>query len=155
VLNELEIYKGDKMKSTIIAAAIIAVVFLSADSDAAKGKSVAGTWTLKVEHLGLKLQFTQKKNAVTGTLDWPHGDPIKLTGALNGDMLTFGGDSAGENFSVHIDSAGTLKADGTMSGTLKAHFVDFNDAHEVVRKRDQDIPWTAERGEHGIVHFPR
>jgi len=22
-------------------------------------------------------------------------------------------------------------------------------------QHDQDIPWTAERGEHGIVHFPR
>ena len=74
---------------------------------------------------------------------------------LSGDTLTFAGDSAGENFSVHIDSTGTLKADGTMTGTLKARFVDFNDAHEVVRKRDQEIPWTAARGEHGIVHFPR
>src|SRR5262249_5927060 len=42
-----------------------------------------------------------------------------------------------------------------MMGTLKAHFVDFNDAHEVVRTRDQEIPWTAARGQHGIVDFPR
>src|SRR5215467_4131472 len=144
-----------KMKSALLAAAVIAVVTLGAGSVNAKGKSVAGTWTLKVEHLGLKLELAQKKNAVTRTLDWPHGDPIKLVGALTGDTLTFGGDSTGENFSVHIDSTGTLKTDGTMTGTLKAHFVDFNDAHEVVRKRDQEIPWTAERGEHGLVHFPR
>jgi hypothetical protein len=142
------------MKSALIAAAVV-VVTLGAGSIEAKGKSVAGTWTLKVEHLGLKLELAQKKNAVTGTLDWPHGDPIKLAGALTGDTLTFAGDSTGENFSVHIDSTGTLKTDGTMSGTLKAHFVDFNDAHELVRKRDQEIPWTAERGEHGLVHFPR
>ena len=143
------------MKSTIIAAAVSAVAALGAGSVDAKDKSLTGSWTLTVEHFGLKLELAQKKNAVTGTLDWPHGDPIKLTGAFTGDTLTFAGDSAGENFSIHVDSTGTLKADGTMTGTLRAHFVDFNDAHEVVRKRDQEIPWTAERGEHGIVHFPR
>ena len=140
------------MKRAIIAAAVVAV---GAASVNAKGTSVTGTWTLTVEHFGLKLQLLQKKNAVTGTLDWPHGDPIKLTGALSGDTLTFAGDSSGENFTIHIDSTGALKADGTMAGTIDAHFVDFNDAHEVVRKRDQKIPWTAQRGEHGIVHFGR
>ena len=143
------------MKSAIIAAAVLAVAALGAGSVDAKGKSVTGTWTLTVEHVGLKLELAQNKNTVTGTLDWPHGDPVKLSGALTGDTLTFAGDSGGDNFSLHIDSTGTLKADGTMTGTLKAHFVDFNDAHEVVRKRDQEIPWTAERGQHGIVHFPR
>jgi hypothetical protein len=108
-----------------------------------------------VEAIGLKLDLRQEKNSVTGTLDWPHGDPIKLTGAFNGNTLTFGGDSGGENFKVHVDSTGTLDADGTMAGTLKAHFVDLNDAQEVVREMDQEIPWTAVRGEHGIVHFPR
>ena len=143
------------MKSALLVAAVIAVAVLGVGSVDAKDKSVTGTWTLTVEHFGLKLALVQKKSAVTGTLDWPHGDPIKLAGTLAGDTLTFAGDSAGENFSVHIDSTGMLKEDGTMTGMLKAHFVDFNDAHEVVRKRDQDIPWTAERGEHGIVHFPR
>ena len=122
----------------------------------AKEKSIAGDWTLTVEkRFGLKLELAQKNTTVTGTLDWPHGDPIKLTGALKGDTLTFAGDSSGENFTIHVTSTGSLKADGTMTGTLKALFVDYNDAHEVVRKRDQEIPWTAERGLHGIVHFPR
>jgi hypothetical protein len=144
------------MKSALVAAAVIAVAAaLGAGSVNAKEQSVTGTWTLTVEHFGLKLELAQKKNVVTGTLDWPHGDPIKLTGAFTGGTLTFGGESGGENFSIRIDSTGTLKADGTMTGTLRAHFVDSNDAHEVVRKRDQEIPWTAERGEHGIVHFPR
>ena len=143
------------MKIAGIAAGVAVIAALGAGSVDAKGASVTGTWTLMVEHFGLRLELAQKKNAVTGTLDWPHGDPIKLTGALTGDTLTFAGDSGGENFSVHVDSTGTLKADGTMTGTLNAHFVDFNDAHEVVRKHDQEIPWTAERGEHGIVHFPR
>jgi hypothetical protein len=74
-----------------------------------------------------------------------HGDPIKLTGGLADDTLTFSGDSSGENFTIHIDSTGSLKEDGTLAGTLKAHFVDFNDAHQVVRTRDQEIPWTATR----------
>ena len=143
------------MKRAIIAAAVFATAAIGTGSVDAKGKSLTGTWTLTVEHFGLKLELVQKKNTVTGTLDWPHGDPIKLTGGLTGDTLTFAGDSGGENFSIHIDSTGTLKRDGTMSGTLKAHFVDFNDAHDVVRKRDQEISWTAARGEHGIVHFPR
>jgi hypothetical protein len=138
-----------------IAAALIAAATLGAGSVAAKGKSLTGTWTFTVEHFGLKLELLQKKNAVTGTLDWPHGDPIKLTGTLAGDTLSLAGDSGGENFSIHVESTGTLKPDGTMAGTLKAHFVDFNEAHQIVRQHDQDIPWTAERGEHGIVHFAR
>jgi hypothetical protein len=143
------------MKRAIVAAAVLAVAALGADAVAAEGKSVTGVWTLMVEAIGLKLDLRQEKNSVTGTLDWPHGDPIKLTGAFNGNTLTFGGDSGGENFKVHVDSTGTLDADGTMAGTLKAHFVDLNDAQEVVREMDQEIPWTAVRGEHGIVHFPR
>ncbi len=139
----------------ILALAVCAATVAFAASVAAKGKSVTGIWTLTVEHFGLKLQLSQKKDAVTGTLDWPHGDPIKLTGALKGDTLTFTGDSSGGNFTVHVDSTGTLRPDDTMAGTLNAHFVDYNDAHEVVRKHDQTIPWTAERGEHGIVHFGR
>ena len=143
------------MKRATVVTTIIAIAVLSVISVNAKEKSIAGTWTLSVEHLGLKLVFAQKNKRVTGTLDWPHGDPIKLSGAMTGDTLTFSGDSSGENFTVHIDSTGSLKADGSLTGTLKAHFVDFNDAHEIVRQRDQEIPWTAMRGLHGVVHFPR
>ena len=143
------------MTRALLAVAMFAITAIGASSVDAKGKALTGTWTLTVEHFGLKLELVQKKNAITGTLDWPHGDPIKLTGRLTGDTLTFTGDSVGQNFTVHIDSTGTLRHDDTMSGTLKAHFVDFNDAHEIVRKRDQEISWTAARGEHGIVHFPR
>ena len=143
------------MKRATVITAIIAVVALGVISVNAKEKSIAGAWTLSVEHLGLKLVFAQKNKTVTGTLDWPHGDPIKLAGTIAGDTLTFSGDSSGENFTVHIDSTGTLKPDGSLTGSLKAHFVDFNDAHEVVRQRDQEIPWTATRGLHDVVHFPR
>src|SRR5215831_2210314 len=147
--------RGQDMKRAIVTTAIVAAAVLGVNSVSAKEKSIAGTWTLSVEHLGLKLVFEQKNKTVTGTIDWPHGDPIKLSGAITGDSLTFSGDSSGENFTVHIDSTASFQKDGTLTGTLKAQFVDFNDAHEVVRKRDQEIPWTAQRGLHGVVHFPR
>jgi hypothetical protein len=143
------------MKRTIVTVVLIIGAALQTASVDAKEKSIAGAWTMSVEHIGLKLVFAQKRQAVTGTLDWPHGDPIKLSGAIAGDTLTFSGDSGGDNFTVHVNSTASLQADGTLAGTLKAHFVDFNDAHEIVRQRDQEIPWTARRGLHGIVHFPR
>jgi len=145
------------MRKAISAMVVIGAV-LAAGSVFGKGKSIAGTWTLTVEqHFGLKLVLEQKSAVVTGTLVWPHGDPVKILGTLKGDALTFTGDSVGQggNFTVHVESTGTLKADGTMAGTLKALFVDLNDAHEAVRKHDQEIPWTAERGEHGIMHAGR
>lgn len=143
------------MKRAILAAAVIASAAVGAHPVEAQGKSLTGIWTLEVEHIGLKLELTQKNTTIKGTLDWPHGDPVKITGKFTGKTLTFTGDSGGENFRVHVDSTGTVNADGTMTGTIKAHFVDFNDAHEVLSTMDQEIPWTAERGDHGIVHFPR
>ena len=143
------------MRRAIGAAIIISSAALGASMVNAKEQSVAGTWTFTVEHIGLELVLDQKDTTVTGTLDWPHGDPIKLTGQLAADTLTFSGDSTGENFTVHVDSTASLKDDGTLAGTLQAHFVDFNDAHQVVRTRDQEIPWTAVRGLLGVVHFPR
>ena len=143
------------MKNSILAVLALAGAALAAGSIEARTESIAGAWTFSVEHLGLKLVLEQKKSAVTGTLDWPHGDPIKLTGMFADDTLVFSGDSAGENFSIHIDSTGRHKADGTLMGTLKAHFDEFNDAHVVVRTRNQEIPWTAMRGLHDVVHFPR
>ena len=141
------------MKHSKLAALVIAT--LAVASLNAQEASIAGTWTFSVEHIGVKLVLEQKKAAVTGTLDWPHGDPIKLTGAFAGDTLTLFGDTTGENFTLHISSIGTRMADGTLAGTLKAHFDEFNDAHEVVRVRNQEIPWTARRGLHDVVHFPR
>jgi hypothetical protein len=138
---------GAPVKRAIIAA-VLTITALDAGSVGAKGTSVTGTWRLTVEKIGLRLELAQKKNTVTGTLDWPHGEPIELTGGFTGDTLTFAGDSTGENFSIHVDSTGRLKTDGTMAGMFNAHFVDFNDAHDVVRKFDQQSPWTAPRGEH-------
>lgn len=128
---------------------------LAVGSVEAKQESIAGAWTFSVEHIGLKLMLEEKKSVISGMLDWPHGDPVKLTGLFAGDTLVFSGDSAGENFTIHIDATGTRKADGTLIGTVKAHFDEFNDAHVIVRTRNQEIPWTAVRGLKDIVHFPR
>jgi hypothetical protein len=141
------------MKHSILA--VLAVASLAVASLDAKETSISGTWTLSIEHIGVKLVLEQQKGEVTGTLDWPHGDPIKLTGAFTGERLMFVGESAGENFTIHITSTGSPKADGTLAGMLKVHFDEFNDAHEIVRVRDQEIPWTAARGLHDVVHFPR
>ncbi len=78
-------------------------------------------------------------------MDYPHGTPFKLTGAFKRGTLTFAGDSTGDNFTVHIDATGSLAGDGTMKGTLKAHFIETDDAHQVRRTRDQDMNWTAVR----------
>lgn len=143
------------MKHSLLAVLVVAGAVVAAGSVQAQQESVAGDWTFSVEHIGLKLVLVQKKSAITGTLDWPHGDPVKLTGVFADDTLIFSGDSAGENFTIHIDSTGIRKADGTLTGTVKAHFDEFNDAHEIVRTRNQEIPWTAQRGLHDVVHFPR
>ena len=140
------------MKHLRLAVIVAAIAIASLD---AKETSIAGTWTFSAEHIGLKLVLEQKKDAVTGTLDWPHGDPVKLTGVFTGETLMFVGESAGANFTIHVSSTGSRKADGTLAGTLKAHFDEFNDAHEVVRVRNQEIGWTAMRGLHNVVHFPR
>jgi hypothetical protein len=145
--------KEQNMKHSTLTVLVIAS--LAVASLAAKETSIAGTWTLSIERIGVKLVLEQQKGAVTGTLDWPHGDPIKLTGAFTDERLTFVGDSAGENFTIYVSSTGSRIADGTLAGTLKVHFDEFNDAHEVVRVRNQEIPWTAVRGLHDVVHFPR
>lgn len=143
------------MKKILLAVIIIAATVLSAGPADASQKKIGGDWTFTVEHLPLKLVLVQKDKSFTGSLDWPHGDPIKLTGTINRETLRFSGDSGGENFTVHVDATGLLQADDTLTGTLKARFTDFNDEHKVVRTRNQEIPWTAVRGLHGIVHFPR
>ena len=142
------------MKHAILAVLVLGAA-LAVGSVDARQQSIAGTWTSSIEHLGLKLVLEEKKSIVTGTLDWPHGDPVKLTGLFAGDTLAFSGDSAGENFTIHIDATGTRKSDGTLIGTLKAHFDEFNDARALVRTRNQEIPWTAVRGLKNVVHFPR
>ena len=139
------------IRSFTIANVLVAVLAVAAVG--AKGKQIAGDWTFTVEHLPLKLVLAQKGKKVTGTLDYPHGDPIPLTGTFKGETLHLSGDGTGPNFTVHLDATGLLKSDGTFEGDLKALLVDLNDEHQVVRKHDQAMHWTAVPGLHGVVHF--
>jgi hypothetical protein len=135
------------IRSFSIANVVVVGLALSAQSPVlAKDKSVTGEWTLTVEHLPLRLELAQKKQAVTGTLDYPHGAPIQLKGRFDGKTLTFSGGTAGDNFTMQVNSTAVMNADGMLTGTLKAHFVEFTDEHAVRRERDQDMAWTAARG---------
>jgi hypothetical protein len=133
------------MTRTLAVVLILAVAPLTGPATAGED-TVTGTWTLTIENFPMRLVLAQQDDGLTGTLDYPHGAPFHLTGAFSNGRLTFSGDTTStENFTMHIDATGTLETDGTLSGTIKAHFVEFNDAHEVVRNRDQDIVWTAVR----------
>jgi hypothetical protein len=127
--------------------AAIAFGVIAAPSIQAAQDTVAGNWTVNIENLSMRLVLAQTDTAVTGTLDYPHGAPFKLTGAYKSGTLTFRGDtdSALENFSMHIDAVGTLKADGSLEGTINAHFIERDDAGKVIRTRDQVIMWIAIR----------
>jgi hypothetical protein len=137
------------MKTVRLTVMILAVAALAGGSVEAKQKTIAGDWTLSIENLPLHLVFTQKGRTLAGTLDYPHGSPFRLTGTFAAGRVTFAGDSAGQNFTVHIDATGSLTADGTLTGTINAHFVDLDDAQTVVRTRDQQIPWAAIRAPKG------
>lgn len=134
------------MRRALWLAIVFGVVAVTAGQVEAK-KNVAGTWTLTIENLPMRCALAQKGSAVTGTLDYPHGAPFQLTGAFKNGTLTFSGgsESARESFTVHIDARGALKDDGTLEGTLDAHFLEFNEAHQVVKTRDQKMKWTAAR----------
>ena len=131
----------------------VLVALLAAPAVQAKSKSIAGDWTFEAEHFPLKLVLTQKGKNVTGILDYPHGDPLRLTGTFKGDTLHLSGDGTGANFTIHMDATGTLKSDGTFGGSLNALIVDLNDEHQPVRKHDQDMQWTAVRGLRGVKSF--
>jgi len=125
----------------------LVVATLVAGPVEAKKTTVAGSWTLTIESLPMRFVLAQKGSAVTGTLDYPHGAPFQLTGAFKNGTLTFSGgsESPRENFTVHIDARGSLTENGTLAGTINAHFIELNDSHQVVRTRDQQMQWTATR----------
>ncbi len=133
------------MRNVFLGAVVLAIAAFAASPADAKQKTVAGNWTLTTENLPLRLVLTQKHGTVTGTLDYPHGAPFRLTGGFTHDMLTLSGDSAGDNFTVHLDATASLNADGSMAGTIHLRFVELDDAHQVVRTRNQELAWTAVR----------
>ena len=135
------------MRRLLLTTVVIAIAALAAVSVDAKQKTIAGDWTLTLtaEHFPLHLVLTQKGQTLGGTLDYPHGRPIRLTGAFKAGKVTFSGDSGGENFTVHVDATGALAADGTLMGTIHAHIVDLDDAQKVTRTHDQQLALTAVR----------
>ena len=134
------------MKKTAITAFVFAVAAFVAAAIPAAQETVTGTWTLTVEHLPMRLVLAEKDGNVTGTLDYPHGAPFKLSGSfVNGTLRVFSVTESRENFSAHIDMTGSPKADGSLEGSIKAHFIERDDAQKVVRTRDQVIAWTATR----------
>src|SRR5262245_48008178 len=110
---------------------VVVIGLLSSGALKAKEPSITGTWTLTVERIGVRLVLEQRGTVVTGTLDWPHGEPITLTGTFTEGRLVFHGNAGGENFAIHISSTGAYKSNGTLTGTLHAHFDEFNDARAV------------------------
>jgi len=133
------------IRSFSIASAVLAAALSIQAPLGARTKSLAGDWTFTVERLPLPMVLAQKKEAVTGSLAYPHGAPIKLNGTFDGRTLKFSGNSSGENFTIHVDATGTLERDGTIDGSLLAHIVDFDDAHQVLREHNQEMAWTAQR----------
>ena len=133
-------------KKAGMTAFVLAVAAIVAAAIPAAQETVTGTWTLTIERLPMKLVLAEKDGNVTGTLDYPHGAPFKLSGSfVNGTLRVFSVTESQENFSAHIDLAGAPKADGSLEGTIKAHFIERDDAQKVVRTRDQVIAWTATR----------
>ena len=131
-------------KGTLTGVAAFALAVLAAVAVSA-ADGVAGRWMLTTENIQLPMSLEQQGRTVTGTLDYPHGAAFKLTGTFENGMLTFSGDSAGQGFTIQITSTARLGADGTLTGAINAHFVEFDDARQVRRTRDQVMPWNAAR----------
>jgi len=97
-----------------------------------------------VEHFGQQLVLDQKDTTVTRHARLGRtAIRSKLKGGLAGDTLTFSGDSSGGEFHHPHRLDRMLKGGRDAGRHAQAHFVDSNDAHQVVRTRDQEIPWTA------------
>ena len=67
-----------------ITAVVFAITVLGTGSAAAKAKSVTGTWTLTVEHLGMKLTLLQRRTPSlahsTGRTAIPSSSPVDSPG---------------------------------------------------------------------------
>jgi hypothetical protein len=136
------------MKKAVVTALVLVAIAWSAAPVAAREKGVAGMWTLTVEaaqKFPLRFVLSQKGRAVTGTLDYPHGAPFRLSGAFTNGALTFSGDSSGDGFTIHIDGTGSLKSDGSLAGAIITHISDLNEARQVIRTHNEEWKWTAVR----------
>lgn len=96
--------------------------------------TVAGKWILALETQNgtmnptLDLKVDGKK--VTGTLSSPQGD-VAVTGEFAESKLTLNMSFQGNGGEMQLTFAGTLKADGTLAGTMSFP--------------QGELPWTATR----------
>jgi hypothetical protein len=87
-------------------------------------RDVAGTWTMAVDTMSLRLELTQDGTAVGGTLMTPHG-LLRINGEFVDPRLTFGGSIEGAPHSLHMSATGSAQADGSLAGTLTSDFGDM------------------------------
>jgi hypothetical protein len=121
-----------KLMATAIAGLAAATVVLSAQQTTEQPKqdpksetkappTVAGKWALSVQtqngttDAGLDLKVDGKK--VTGTIASSQGETT-LAGEFADGKLTFSIAYQGNNGEVQLTFTGTLKADGTLAGTI-------------------------------------
>ena len=87
---------------------------------AAKATDVTGTWELNVESpMGSRASdaiFTQTGETLGGKMVSPRGE-VPLSGAINGEAITFGLTVNVQGQNLQIDYTGTVTGD-TMSGTV-------------------------------------
>jgi hypothetical protein len=130
------------MKRVFATVVLVVAMATTASSLYASQKSVAGTWTMSTEDMSLRLVLAQKGKKVTGTLQNPHGGTIALKGEFAGGQLTLSGSSDGPangpdahtpplpGFatsapSIRLTATGTVKADGSLAGSLKSNVGDM------------------------------
>lgn len=133
------------MRRARIVAIVLCVSLCAATTIRAVENSIDGKWTVTVETRSLRLDLAQDGRDITGTLDYPHGAPFHLTGSFADGTLTFAGDSAGENFTIHITASARLTDDGSLAGRITAHIIDFDEQHNAMRTHDDEMAWTAVR----------
>jgi hypothetical protein len=135
------------MTRAVTAGAMFLAITFSVASNAAAPKSIEGAWTLSIETMSLRMVLALSGRNLSGTLDYPHGAPFQLKGRFDDGALAFSSDSAGENFTIHIEATGSLKSDDTLEGTIVAHIVDLDQARQPVRTHDDEWKWRAVRSE--------
>ena len=120
--------------STLIAAQQADAPKQEAKPDAKATTGVAGKWVLSMEtpngtmSPGLDLKVDGKK--VTGTLTSPQGE-VAVAGEFADSKLALTASFQGNGGEMTLTFSGTLKADGTMAGTMAFP--------------QGEIPWTAAR----------
>jgi hypothetical protein len=91
-------------------------------ADAAFGADFSGTWNIssKVGDNPVSIQciLVQRGDALTGTCKPAQFDPSATTGTVKGAKATWGYDVVFNGNQNHVEYEATLKADGTLSGTL-------------------------------------